>query len=174
MSLREYIWHHLFNLAILWNFSDFYLGDMVATFFGLPIVFLGRLLYMTVAADYFYFFFILWFWLVSFVTLIGIKVVPSERFNKLLLPKIYGFTLSLFLIKTKFLNFFVLGALYNVIYALLMKYFVSKSLVSKFLQDTLELNFLWERFLLLFSVAISTGILTNFSYHILRLFSSVL
>lgn len=174
MSLRDFFGYHIFNIAILWNFADFYMGDVVVTFLGLPFVFLGRLMYAKMPADYFFISSSLLFWFVFFVTLIGLKVVPAERFQRLLLPKVYGFILSLFLIKTKFLNYFVLGLLYNGVHAIVMKYFLNKNLVQKIFQDVFELNFLWEKLFVLFSVAVSSAIISNFLYQFLRVLSAVL
>lgn len=172
MNLRNFFDHYILNLAILWNFADFYMGDKIVTFLALPLVLFGRLIHYF-SIDLFYILFMLNFTLVLFVTFIGLRVLPIERFTKLLLPKILGFMVSLFWVKSRLINLFLLGVLYNFIYSIVFKYFVAKDSINAYFKDALGLTFFWEKYLLLFTTAISSGFLTSMCYHLLKLFSFV-
>lgn len=173
MNQRDFFNYHILNIAILWNFADFYMGDLIASFLGLPLVLFGRLLYFF-SADLFYLGMASFTLLAFFVTLVGLKVIPIERFARLLWPRILGFMLALFWVKTKILNLILVGLIYNFLHKALLQYFLSKDLINYWLKDFLGLNFFWEKFLLLFSAAFAAGIGTNICYNILKLFSLVL
>jgi hypothetical protein len=149
------------------------MGDLIASFLGLPLVLFGRLLYF-VSADLFYLSMISLTLLVLFITFVGLKVIPIERFAQLLLPRILGFMIALFWVKTKMMNLVLVGLIYNFLHKMVLQYFLSKDFINYWLKDFLGLNFFWEKFLLLFSVAFTAGIGTNICYNFLKIFSLVL
>lgn len=173
MNKREFINHHLLQVAILGNFSEFYLGETLASFLGLPIIFLGKILYFF-SIDLFYLSLIMTVVLSMIITFFGLRVIPIERFTKLLLPKILGFMLAFFWVKTRILNFLLIGILYNFLHKFIFKYFVTKNVINNFASDTLGLNVFWEKYILLFAVSISAGLGTNIIYTFLKIFSLVL
>jgi hypothetical protein len=173
MNKREFINHHLLQVAILGNFSEFYLGEMFLSFLGLPIIFFGKILYFF-SIDLFYLGLIAAVVFSMIITFFGLRVIPVERFTKLLLPKILGFMLAFFWVKTRILNFLLIGVLYNFLHKFIFKYFVTKNVINNFASDTLGLNIFWEKYILLFAVAISAGLSTNIIYTFLKIFSLVL
>ena len=172
MSLKETFRYHIFHFAILWNFADFYLGDLVASFLGLPIVLLGRLIYVA-SADLFYLLFFAALTLTLVATFVGLRVVPNERYNKIVLPKILGMIFSLAFVKTKIINFFLIGILYNIIHKAFEKKLSSQDWYINFLKQDLELNFFWEQYVNFFAYALSASFLTNLIYHLFKVLSMI-
>jgi len=172
MNRREFFSYYLLNVALLGNFADFYMGDVVASFLGIPIILLGKVIYF-LSPDLFYISLMLLALLTLVVTFAGMRVIPTERFAKLLLPKILGFLLAFFWVKVRVSNLILVGMIYNFFYKLCFQYFVSKDLINDWGGELLGLNIFWEKLLLLFSVAFSAGIATNLIYHCLRMFGFV-
>jgi len=173
MNRSSFFTHYLLNLAILWDYADFYFGEVTAPFLGLPLVMLGRILY-AISPDFFYGSAFLFKIFVFIITFVGLKVIPLERSSRLLLPKIWGFMLALFWVKIRVINMVLMGIIYNFLYKMIWQAFINKDLVNQWFREPLGLNLFWERFLLLFLVALSSGISTNICYYFLKLFSLTL
>ena len=172
MNLREKISFNILNFAILWNFSDFYQGDFLVSFLGLPFVLLGRVFYKA-SPDLFYFWLFFLSLTVFVVNVIAIHMIPAEKVHKLVLPKVYGFMLSLAFVNAKLLNLFLVWVIYNLVYKLTFRYFINRLAIIEQIKETLYLNLFWEKLFVLFGISISAGLVTNFFYNFLKIFSII-
>ena len=172
MNLLERIKYYLFNLSILWNANDFYMGSSLASFLAVPIVIILRLVH-SFSIDLFYITLFCIKITIFTATFIGLKITPVERFKSIILPKVFGFMIAMMFIRGRFLNYMLVGVLFNTIHTLLYKQFYAKGIVSSIIRDNLDFNAFWEKYFILFSNAIAAGLATNIIFNVFRFLSLI-
>lgn len=171
MNLREVVTFNLFQISILFNFAEFYLGQWTLAVFALPIVLMGRFFYMF-SPDLFYVTFFAFHWLAIVSSIVGVKVLPAERSSQVLVHRLFANCLAFLFVQNRIFHFLFVAVAFNVIFFFLEKYFKKNNnfnLFVDFIGDNpqiLHICFQWF-------LALSTAFLTNFAYQIFRVISFI-